>query len=111
VDLASELAARLEAKNYRAAKALLEEGGTEPLALSWPRLPLFERLIAYKLLDAEAAWRFFEGLGYEDRFALFTGFDPGSVAPALDSLAESDRALFRIDPEEVRERMAGTLAP
>lgn len=111
MDFAGELAGRLEARDYRAVKSLLaaRAGVLEPLAECWPRLPLFERLIAFKLLPAEAAWAFFERLGPRDRYALFTGFDPQSIAPVLEPLSEPDRALFTVLPESFRDRMAESL--
>ncbi|OIO12415.1 MAG: hypothetical protein AUJ52_00280 [Elusimicrobia bacterium CG1_02_63_36] len=109
MDCAGELAGRLESRDYRAVKALLNEGALEPLAECWPRLPLFDRLTAFKLLSPERAWAFFENLGEADRYALFTGFDLGSIAPVLEPLPDSERALFVALPESFRDRMAETL--
>ncbi len=111
MDLASELAERIEAKEFHAAKSLVNEGRTEPLAEVWPRLPLFERLIVFKLLTPENAWALFESLDSEFRFELFTAFDLGSIAPVLESLPEKERSLFVVLPEEFYERMSEALRP
>jgi len=111
VTLVRELVKRLETKDYRAAKSLVNEGGTEPLAEGWPRLPLFERLVIFKLLSPERAWELFECLDFEARYTLFTAFDLGSIAPILEPLSEEDRSLFHVLPEADYARMSESLRP
>lgn len=109
VDLARELAHHLEAKEYRAAKTLVNEGGTEPLAKIWPRLPLFERLIVFKLLSPERAWDLFKRLDFEDCYTLFTAFDLEAIAPVLEPLSDEDRGLFEVLPQSYYLKMAEAL--
>lgn len=75
------------------------------LLAAWPGLSPLERLVCFKLLDANSALEVFEALPFEERYFVFSGFSVDSVAPVLEDLPPSERRLFVQLPKDAYDRM------
>jgi len=64
------------------------------LVHDWPRLKPLHRLIAFKLMDAASALAFYRRLPYREKYFLFSGFPPQSIAPIIAEASASMRRLF-----------------
>lgn len=101
-----ELLSLLSSKDYPRLKARLSGMSPAELAPEWKALPPLEKLAVFKLLAPDVAIAFFRTLGFEDKYLVFCGFDPGAVAPLLEDLPPGRAALFeRLGPEAYREML------
>ncbi len=85
------LAELIESKDYPLLKSRLT-GGVP--ADEWAKLSPMQKLAVFKLLSPEAALEFFKTLSFEDKYLVFSGFEPGSIAPLTEELSAGRRALF-----------------
>lgn len=94
--------------DYSGVKAALA-ADPAPLRRAWPALEPLQRSAAFKLLGPAEALAFYRECSAEDRYFLLGGFDLGAIAPLLEALPASRRALFHRLPPAMRAEM-GRLA-
>jgi len=106
---AAALARHLAAKDYAALEAALSAVSARELPKLWAGFKPLERLIVFKLLDAERALAVFELLPLEEKYFLFGGFPLAAIAPVLEDLPLMQRRHFVQLPRDAYERMYRSL--
>ena len=100
------IAELLAAADYPRLKSRLGGLAIEELRPLWEALPPLKKLAVFKLLNPERAMSFYEGLGFDDKYLLLCGFEPGSIAPLTEDLPPGRRALFeKLGPDAYQEML------
>lgn len=86
-------------------KETLADTDRSELAEAWPRFKPLDKLVLFKLLDAQTALDFYTGLPFKERYYLLCGFPLDSIAPVLEAAPAADRRLFVQLPREFYDRM------
>lgn len=95
----------VERGDYRELKRLLAQEDLKPLRVSWGKLEPMQKAILFKLMEPNVAMGFYVGLSFDDKYFLFSAFDPGAIAPLTEKLEPRLRALFHRLSEECYEEM------
>ena len=77
---------------------------------AWKELKPMEKVVLFKLMEPKPAMRFYDALPPDEKYFLFTAFDPGSIAPITEDLSPRLRSLFHRLTEECYEHMLRGLA-
>ena len=96
----------LAQRDYVRLKARLGGLTLEDLRREWAGLEPLQKLAVFKLLGPDAAMRLFAQLGFDDKYLVFSGFEPGSVAPLTEDLSPARRSIFeKLGPDAYREML------
>ncbi|HAH07238.1 MAG TPA: hypothetical protein DCM05_12070 [Elusimicrobia bacterium] len=95
----------ISAKRYARLSATLARAKAEEMALSWTRLKPLEKLVLFKLMDAEPALALYQALPFEEKYFLLLGHPTDSVAPMIEGLSPGVRRLFCRKPSGFYDRM------
>ena len=96
---------RIERKDYASLEAELADAAPCDVAAAWSGFSALEKLIVFKLLDAPRAMELFGRLAFAEKYLVFCGFPPQSIAPAIEGLSPQERRPFVQLPREDYDRM------
>lgn len=95
---------------YLDLKRLLEKYSATSLLSEWENLKPLERLVVFKLLTLPKALEFYAQVDDSEKYFLFCGLDPQSIAPVLENLSDRERGLFVEIPKNFADDMLAMLA-
>lgn len=107
----------MNAADFRALEDLMKSGGYAELRArlatvdraelerAWAQFKPMEKLVLFKLMDAPAAYQFYSGLSFREKYYLLCGFPLNSIAPVLEAAGPEQKRLFVQLPREFYDRM------
>ncbi len=104
-----EFSSLIEQNRYADLKRLLEQEPISSILSEWKNLKPLERLVVFKLLPVDKALELYGKLDDSEKYFLFCGLGPQSIAPILENLSDRDRSLFIEIPKNFAEDMMAAL--
>ncbi|MDE1976192.1 MAG: hypothetical protein KGL04_03965 [Elusimicrobia bacterium] len=106
---AQDLESAVARKNFPVLAQELSHAPPEALVALWPTLKPMTKLAAFKLLSPDRAIALYERLGFDEKYFVFCGFAPASIAPLLEDVPPAERKIFTELPRWHYDRMLDLL--